>query len=1139
MSADINPNSDEQLGHATPTDNNSHCPDGITETDKDGSNKASNDEGNHVDNPDGDLTNTTATGKVSMRGIMKKRISSTLHNIDFSTCEAELCVSTLRIPSMQLYAALNKKLKNCGEVWLQEFLDHDGLEVLLCCMETMGRKRLNQLSDAMIVMECVACIKTLMNCKTGIEVIIDSNEHTRKLVRAMDTNNVMVKKQILELLSAMSLYSSQGHELALDALEFFKKLKNLRYRFSFIINELRTSELIAYRITVLALVNCLLAGVEELEKRVALRNEFIGLGILDILGNDDESNDDDDFILQYDVFMDQRSDDDDVMDHVIPGVSDINDHKQVFNALFQKICSTPQSTVLLSVLQNLLQIDPESKTCDTAWHMIERATQSAVLLEEQTNILNDTIKTISREIQTDVDYTAYKSNVSTEVVNNSTEITDETASSLMKNPLLLQNIKQSLSNQMAQKGENDKGHKLNGPTRGQTTNTDSDPMNGVPPPPPLPSINGVTPLPPLPSTNSVPPPPPLPSMNGVPPSPPLPSVNGVPPPPPLPSTNSVPPPPPLPSMNGVPPSPPLPSVNGVPPPPPLPSTNSVPPPPPLPSMSGVPPPPPLPSLNGVPPPPPLPSTNSVPPPPPLPSMSGVPPPPPLNGVPPPPPMNGPGVPPPPPGGMLPFSLTMPKVQNVPNITTPTPRSKMKTINWTKVPANALSNDEVIWSSVLKLSDPIPVNYSNIEELFCQKIIDKSLKDEAKVKKVSTEVNLLDMKRSMNVNIFLKQFKAPNEKIVALIEKCNGQDIGVEKLKGLLKILPETQEIEMINSYDGDKDKLGNAEKFFNSLLKLPHYKMRIEGMLLQEELSSTLDSIRPSIEVITRTCKALMESKSLKEFLRLALHTGNFINAGGYAGNALGFKMNSLSKLVETRANKPRMTLLHYLVQQGMDSENDVLQFVDELSDDLDIASRLVVQAISGEISELDKSVKKLSNQLENMKPPDETVTKTFCLFVKNTNVEVSKLKDGISEINSLTSHLADHFCENQTKFKLEECFKTFKTFCDKIKQCKKENLQRKIQEEKAEKRRKEQAEIRKNQPSSSRGGAKNSLQLHQEEPGCIIDNLLKDIRKGRKLRKQATPLNSPLKKRTFSSQSEEKASSGQSDENSNKIQTE
>jgi len=51
-----------------------------------------------------------------------------------------------------------------------------------------------------------------------------------------------------------------------------------------------------------------------------------------------------------------------------------------------------------------------------------------------------------------------------------------------------------------------------------------------------------------------------------------------------------------------------------------------------------------------------------------------------------------------------------------------------------------------------------------------------------------------MKRSMNVNIFLKQFKMSNEDVIRLIKDSDDTKIGAEKLKGLLKILPEKEEV---------------------------------------------------------------------------------------------------------------------------------------------------------------------------------------------------------------------------------------------------------------------------------------------------------------------------------------------------------
>ena len=57
-----------------------------------------------------------------------------------------------------------------------------------------------------------------------------------------------------------------------------------------------------------------------------------------------------------------------------------------------------------------------------------------------------------------------------------------------------------------------------------------------------------------------------------------------------------------------------------------------------------------------------------------------------------------------------------------------------------------------------------------------------------------QINLLDMKRSMNVNIFLKQFRLPNEDIVAMVKEGKAEEINAERLKGLLKIIPERDEV---------------------------------------------------------------------------------------------------------------------------------------------------------------------------------------------------------------------------------------------------------------------------------------------------------------------------------------------------------
>lgn len=193
-----------------------------------------------------------------------------------------------------------------------------------------------------------------------------------------------------------------------------------------------------------------------------------------------------------------------------------------------------------------------------------------------------------------------------------------------------------------------------------------------------------------------------------------------------------------------------------------------------------------------------------------------------------------------------------------------------------------------------MTDSIDVEYGKLEELFSQKVTSPTAvtlspeADEAnkvmtrKNSHKDTEVTLLDPKKSMNVNIFLKQFRKSNDVIIDQIKQGDARALGVEKLKGLLKILPQQDEIESIQSYDGDVDKLGNAEKFFHALIHLKSYKIRIETMLLKADFNSQIGAVRPNIQVYNSVCRKLIDNKSLKAFLRFVLHAGNFINKVRY-----------------------------------------------------------------------------------------------------------------------------------------------------------------------------------------------------------------------------------------------------------------
>lgn len=75
---------------------------------------------------------------------------------------------------------------------------------------------------------------------------------------------------------------------------------------------------------------------------------------------------------------------------------------------------------------------------------------------------------------------------------------------------------------------------------------------------------------------------------------------------------------------------------------------------------------------------------------------------------------------------------------------------------------------------------------------------RNLLDEQKFKFFNyLQILLLDPKRSMNTNIFLKQFKESHSEIVAMIKEGDIDKIGPERLRGLQKILPVEDAVQCV------------------------------------------------------------------------------------------------------------------------------------------------------------------------------------------------------------------------------------------------------------------------------------------------------------------------------------------------------
>ncbi|XP_039208464.1 inverted formin-2 isoform X1 [Crotalus tigris] len=1080
--------------------------------------------------------------------VLKERLGSqdsdqTEANLE--NAEPELCIRLLQIPSVVNYSGLKKRLESSDDGWMVQFLELCGLDLLLEALDRLSGRGVSRISDALLQLTCINCVRAVMNSQKGIEYIVSNEGYVRKLSQALDTSNIMVKKQVFELLAALCIYSFDGHALALDALDHYKTVKNQQYRFSIIMNELSVTDNVPYMITLLSAINAVILGTEELKGRMQLRNEFIGLQLLDILSKLRDIEDED-LLIQCETFEEAKTEDDEELLRICDGI-DMNNHQDVFSSLFNKVSSSPVSIQLLSILQSLLHLEPSHRSSLLLWESLEMLVSRAILLANdiEDNSVEEvmerllSVKKQPKKRDLGSRKTANKVNESTQTHEDLGQCPNTTQSSPPRtcSSNIPANIEPhdvskvasscfSVSSASPEWNLSSAAAPLPLPGTSDMLPQQPSPQPVIQMPPSVPTLHDeatISPFPPLPGMTGIPPPSLLPSMTGIPPPPPLPIMIGAhslpqnsagpPPPPPLPNMIGIPPPPPLPSITGIPPPPPLPSMTGThslplnsampPPPPPLPGVVGIPPPPPLPGFIGIPPPPPLPGLVGIPPPPPLPGTAGVPPPPP--PLPGMPPPPPplpgMEGLPPPPPL--PGIPPPPPlGGNV--EVIVPAWANTLSYAAPPPKRmkmptlRMKKLNWQKLPSNVVRESHSMWASVTRTSEEsIEPDYSRIEQLFCFPQNKPKSKEVAPVKAEPKEITFLDSKKSLNLNIFLKQFKCTNEEVVKMIQEGDRTKFDVEVLKQLLKLLPEKHEIENLKAFKEEKEKLANADQFYLLLLGVPSYQLRIECMLLCEETAVLLEMLQPKAETIRRACEDLISSQRLPVFCQLILNVGNFLNYGSHTGDADGFKIGTLLKLTETKANQTRITLLHHILEEVEKNHTDLLK----LPKDLECISKAAGINLDVIHSESSSNIKKLLELERKLSSSTEEVKAQYGTAIQDSLTANRKLEDEFELIETKRTELANYLCEDPNKLSLEEIFNTMKIFRDLYIKALKENKDRKEQAAKAEKRKKQLEEEEAKRPKGEDGKTIKKGAVKQEEV-CVIDALLADIRKGFQLRK-------------------------------------
>ncbi|XP_051150417.1 formin-like protein 13 isoform X3 [Andrographis paniculata] len=530
-------------------------------------------------------------------------------------------------------------------------------------------------------------------------------------------------------------------------------------------------------------------------------------------------------------------------------------------------------------------------------------------------------------------------------------------------------------------------------------------------------------------------------------------------------------------------------------PPPIPtksSTSSPPPAPPLqpinsPSLAPPAPPPPAstksPTLTPPPPPPPPPgtgeSTTVAPPPTPPPGQTAPPPPPPpalanasntssspsVPSAPPPPfpstkqPGSLPGVPSPPPPAIPPPGAKGKSALSRSALSKNSQTKKLKPLHWLKI-SRAVSGS--LWAEAQKSGEAAKapeIDMSELESLFSAAApnADQGRKPGSRASggQKSEKVQLIDHRRAYNCEIMLSKVKVPLHEMLSSVLALDDSALDADQVDNLIKFCPTKEEMEMLKGYKGEKDKLGKCEQFFLELMQVPRieYKLRVFSFKIQ--FQSQVSELRNSLNIVTSATDQIKGSAKLKRVMQTILSLGNALNQGTARGSAVGFRLDSLLKLTETRARNNKMTLMHYLCKVLNDKLPELLDFWRDLSS-LEPASKVQLKFLAEEMQAINKGLEKIVQELsmsENDGPVSDkfrTALKEFLCFAEGEVRSLASLYSGVGRNVDL---LILYFGEDPARCPFEQVVSTLVNFVRMFKQAHEENLkQQELDKKKAEK---------------------------------------------------------------------------------------
>jgi hypothetical protein len=386
------------------------------------------------------------------------------------------------------------------------------------------------------------------------------------------------------------------------------------------------------------------------------------------------------------------------------------------------------------------------------------------------------------------------------------------------------------------------------------------------------------------------------------------------------------------------------------------------------------------------------------------------------------------------------------------------KSQFQKLHWQMLDDEKLKNS--VWVTKVGDTEMEDIDLHELKSMFGN-TSPKTLRKKKKSLKSDKDGNqknirLLDPKRAYNVEIILSKFRSfENFDAIGVALESQDDALTLDMLLLLKTLYPSDTEVAAMKRYRGDPARLGIAERFMLSIIKVRDGLQKINCSLFVSEFNTHVTCYQNQLDLLTKAADDIIRCDALVQVLRKVLVVGNKMNEGTHSGGARGFTLESLSKLSTTKGADKKTTVLDVVVTMiykstasANSAENDsLLREEKKVSEDpfkwIEEDLSVLPQARSQSQRDVQNDILKLIQNTKNYRkllsdglfpPPPAGKRDKMGEFMRSAQLNTHALQKKSDMVTRKSEELADYWGEHSRNMPIEKIADTLDQFMKNLK---------------------------------------------------------------------------------------------------------